>query len=207
MKLKICGLKYPENILAIEALQPDFMGFIFYPKSSRYVNILEIKESINQLSKNIQKVAVFVNESPDTILQKIHGLSFDFIQLHGNEPVETALRMKSKGYGIIKAFSIHSNFDWTSTEAYENYCEYFLFDTSTPQYGGSGKKFDWKLIQHYQGQTPFLLSGGISLEDAEEIKKISHPKFAGIDINSRFETEPGLKNISLIQIFIKALPS
>jgi len=205
MKVKICGLKQSENILEITSLRPDFMGFIFYPKSKRLVNMNEIEESFQKIDDGIKKVAVFVNETAENISQILNGFEFDFIQLHGNESPETVKELKLKGYQIIKAFSMKTGFDFKLLQNYKGISDYFLFDTATPQYGGSGKKFNWDLLENYQGKTPFLLSGGISLKDAEEIKKLHHTRLAGIDVNSGFEIEPGLKDIDLLEKFIKVI--
>jgi phosphoribosylanthranilate isomerase len=205
MKIKICGLKQPENIREIRELRPDYMGFIFYRKSKRYVHMNDSFENFQEIDGGIKKVAVFVNETAENISQTLNGLDFDIIQLHGSESPETVKELKSKGYQVIKAFSMKTGFDFSLLQNYEGICDYFLFDTATPQYGGSGKKFNWDLLEHYQDKTSFLLSGGISLKDAEVIKKLHHPRLAGIDVNSGFEIEPGLKDIDLLEKFIKEI--
>lgn len=199
MILKVCGMKYAENISALGELKPDMMGFIFYPKSKRFVDQKVLAKSFLTLGKSIAKVAVFVNESAQFIASTLEGLSFDYIQLHGKESVTEIIKLKSFGYKIIKAFPMSAEFDWSKTNEYEGHCDYFLFDTSTPKYGGSGKQFEWDILKNYQGQTPFLLSGGISIHDMEKIKSLHHPQFSGIDANSKFEIEPGLKDIDLVQ--------
>lgn len=203
MILKVCGMKHSENILALEDLKPDMMGFIFYPKSKRYVDKKVLKKSFLKGDKNIDKVAVFVNESAKHMASELAGLDFKYIQLHGKEPIEEIIKLKSFGYKIMKAFPMSNAFEWERTEAYEAYCDYFVFDTSSPNHGGSGQQFDWNILKNYQGKTPFLLSGGISIQDIEQIKKFQHPQLAGIDINSKFEIEPGLKDIDLVQKMIK----
>ena len=197
-------MKYPENIRELSQLPVDYMGLIFYEKSPRYVENpagYEIKE----LSKSGKKrVGVFVNSERQYILRKIEEYAIDLVQLHGNESPEFCKEI-NKILPVIKAFSIAETADFSITAFYEGSCSYFLFDTKTPHYGGSGKKFDWLILDTYKGKTPFLLSGGIACENAGEIRKIKHPQFAGIDLNSKFETKPGLKNISLLQQFIKTL--
>lgn len=205
MILKVCGMKYAENISALGELKPDMMGFIFYPKSKRFVDKKVLEKSFLEFDKNISKVAVFVNESVKFIASSLEGLSFDYIQLHGKESVEEIIKLKSYGYKIIKAFPMSDEFDWSKTKEYESHCDYFLFDTSTPKHGGSGKQFDWNILKNYHGLTPFLLSGGISLHDMAKIKAFHHPQFSGIDANSKFEIEPGLKDIDLVQKMIKEL--
>lgn len=205
MKIKICGLKQSKNIQEVNLLHPDFMGFIFYPKSKRWVNMSEILGSFQNIHKDTKKVAVFVNESAESITSILTSYDFDAIQLHGEESPETVKVLKAKGYQMIKAFSIRTGFNFNLLHKYEELCDYFLFDTATPLYGGSGKKFNWDLLKEYHGSTPFLLSGGISINDADDIQKLKHPQLFGIDINSGFEIEPGLKDINLLHRFIKEI--
>ena len=201
LKVKICGLKYPGNILAVSALKPDFMGFIFYPKSPRYAEPLDIN-TLNALPPTIKKIGVFVNENLENILTIAYKYNLDGLQLHGTELVDMCHELKKTGYLVIKAFPIAEAYNFKVTKAYEGACDYFLFDTQTNSYGGSGVKFNWQILKEYTGETPFLLSGGIAADDAEAILKIEHPQFAGIDLNSKFELKPGLKNISLLKEFI-----
>lgn len=205
MIIKVCGMKHTDNILAIGELNPNMMGFIFYAKSKRYVDKKVLEKSFLEFDKNIAKVAVFVNETVKAIASTLEGLSFDYIQLHGKEPLDEIFKLKTFGYKIIKAFPMSTKFDWSQINEYEGHCDYFLFDTSTPKHGGSGKQYDWNILKNYHGQTPFLLSGGISIQDMEKIKLFQHPQFAGIDANSKFEIEPGLKDIDLVQRMIKEL--
>ena len=201
MLIKICGLKYPENIQAVSALKPDFMGFIFYPKSPRYAEPLDVK-TLEALPPTIKKIGVFVNEDIENILTIAYKYKLDGLQLHGTELVDMCRKLKKLGYQVIKAFPIAEAYNFKVTKAYEGVCDYFLFDTKTDAYGGSGVKFNWQILKGYKGETPFLLSGGIAVDDAEAIRKIEHPLFAGIDLNSKFELKPGLKNISLLKEFI-----
>ena len=198
-------MKHPDNIRQLMRLPIDMMGLIFYPKSPRYVGSLsenEVDEIKNiTLAKNVKRVGVFVNESADTILKLKDEFGLDIVQLHGNESPEFCTKL-SASLTVIKAFSISNINDFKTLDDYEACCSFFLFDTKTPQYGGSGQKFDWELLNTYNGNIPFLLSGGISVEDTLAIKKINHPQFYGVDLNSRFETEPGLKNITLLEQFI-----
>jgi len=202
MLLKICGLKYPDNILAVAALKPDFMGFIFYPKSPRYAEPLDSRV-LAALPATIKKIGVFVNEDIENILTIAYKYKLDGLQLHGSELVDMCRKLKKLGYIIIKAFPIAEAYNFKVTKSYEGVCDYFLFDTKTDAYGGSGVKFNWQMLKEYTGETPFLLSGGIAADDAEAIQKIEHPKFAGIDLNSKFEDKPGLKNISVLKEFIR----
>lgn len=202
--VKICGMKFPENIRSIADLQPDFMGFIFYPKSPRYAESLDV-DILNSLPKSIKKIGVFVNEELENILTIVFKYNLDGVQLHGSENVEICRKLKDTGLLVLKAFPIADAYNFNVTKTYEGTCDYFLFDTKTEAYGGSGVKFDWSILNDYKGETPFLLSGGIATDDAEAILKIEHPKFAGIDLNSKFEVSPGLKNVELLDVFIKQL--
>lgn len=202
MKIKICGMKIPSNILAVAALKPDFMGFIFYPKSPRYAEPLD-KHTLDLLPNSIQKIGVFVNETLENILTTIYKYKLDGVQLHGTEMSAMCKELRDAGYIVIKAFPIEAAYNFKVTKAYENSCDYFLFDTKTDIYGGSGVKFNWNILNEYTGKTPFLLSGGIAPDDADAILKIDHPRLAGIDLNSKFELSPGLKSIDLLNAFMK----
>lgn len=197
-------MKYPQNIKRLTELPIDFIGLIFHKKSPRYVDDLRQVNILNSFSGAKKKVGVFVNADMDHIVQMVSKYALDLIQLHGDESPDFCEEL-NKTAPVIKAFSITENFDFDQTKAYENKCDYFLFDTKTPQYGGSGLKFDWKILNEYSDKTPFFLSGGISWEDAERIKEIQHPRLYAIDINSKFETSPGLKDIELVEQFIKQL--
>ncbi len=204
MKIKICGMKYPENIQNIAALQPDMMGFIFYPKSPRFAEPMDIA-TLRSLPKSIKKIGVFVNENLENILTIATKYDLDGVQLHGAELVDMCKKLRKAGYLVLKAFSIEAAYNFKVTKAYEGACDYFLFDTKTDAYGGSGVKFNWGMLDEYVGDIPFLLSGGIAPDDAKAILKIEHPKFAGIDLNSKFEVSPGLKNVEMLRLFLKEL--
>ena len=197
-------MKFPENIAAVAALKPDFMGFIFYPKSPRYAEPLDI-DALNALPSTIKKIGVFVNENLENILTIAYKYKLDGLQLHGTELVDMCTELKRLGYIVIKAFPIAESYNFKVTKDYEGACDYFLFDTQTDAYGGSGVKFNWTMLEEYKGQTSFLLSGGIAADDAEAILKIEHPKFAGIDLNSKFEVKPGLKNVEALSGFLKQI--
>ena len=204
MKIKICGMKNPENIRAVAALQPYMMGFIFYPKSPRFAEPLDIA-TLNALPKSIKKIGVFVNEDLENILTIATKYNLDGVQLHGTELESMCKELHKSGFIVIKAFPIAEAYNFKVTKKYEGTCNYFLFDTKTDAYGGSGVKFNWGMLDEYVGDTPFLLSGGIADDDAEAILKIEHPKLAGIDLNSKFEVSPGLKNVELLRGFLKEL--
>lgn len=199
MKLKICGMKYPENILEVGSLLPDYMGFIFWEKSARYFDGI-----IPTLPKSIRKVGVFVNETSEEILKKVEKYDLQTVQLHGNQSAEFCVNLKNKldkKIEIIKVFSISDDFDFEVLKPFENVCNYFLFDTKGKLPGGNGITFDWKVLEKYPSTKPFFLSGGIGLEEMDAVKEIlktNLPVYA-IDVNSKFETEPGLKNINFVK--------
>lgn len=202
MKIKVCGMKYEENIYDLNNLFPDFMGFIFYPKSKRFVGNISQNIFAN-ISAKIKKVGVFVDEEDyEEIINLKNMYSLDYIQLHGNESPDFCRALEYHGLIVIKAFGIDENFDFSITKRYEGMVDYFLFDTKTTEFGGSGKSFDWKKLEDYSGNKKFFLSGGINDDNFEEIIKIEHPMFYGIDINSKFEIKPGFKNIDKIKKFI-----
>ncbi|MCR8556355.1 phosphoribosylanthranilate isomerase [Mucilaginibacter sp. BJC16-A38] len=197
MKIKICGLRDPENIKAVAAMEPGYMGFIFYGPSPRFVGELQI-EALESIPSTINKTAVFVNENAETINKIIDKYDFDFIQLHGDESPEFCKSLRDKAI-VIKAFGVNNGFDFKQLTKYKNKVDMFLFDTKTDQHGGSGKTFDWSILDKYDMEIPFFLSGGISPENIEEVKYINHPKFYGIDLNSKFEISPGMKDIEKLE--------
>nr|WP_315201945.1 phosphoribosylanthranilate isomerase [uncultured Flavobacterium sp.] len=197
MKLKICGMKYPDNMLEVGSLLPDYMGFIFWEKSARYFD-----GTMPELPKSIRKTGVFVNESIAIIEEKIAKYDLQAVQLHGQESVEFCSELKTKfgaSIEIIKVFSADENFDFSVLKPFESVCDYFLFDTKGKLPGGNGTTFDWKILEKYPSTKPFFLSGGIGIEELDsinEILKTDLPIYA-IDLNSKFEIEPGLKNVQL----------
>lgn len=209
MKVKVCGMKHSQNIEALGKLSVHFMGLIFYAKSPRFAGSLAEEELLRLLPEHIRKVGVFVNADVDEIETAARQYQLHYIQFHGSESLELIREVKSRLPRIktIKAFNVAQVEDLDATFSYAGQVDYFLFDTKTEQHGGSGKKFDWAILQAYCGETPFFLSGGISLEDAEELRLLHHPKLFALDINSKFEMEPGLKDIQRIEKFIKQIQS
>jgi phosphoribosylanthranilate isomerase len=197
MKIKVCGLKNPENIKAVAALNPDYMGFIFYGPSPRFADNLEF-EVTNNIPDKIIKTGVFVNESAENIERLINKYSFKAIQLHGNESPEFCLSFKNK-VKVIKAFGVDENFNFDQLDEYIDKVDFFLFDTKTSIHGGSGKTFDWAVLEEYKLNIPFFLSGGLSPDNIEEVININHPMFYGVDLNSKFEIAPGLKDIEQLE--------
>ena len=202
LRIKVCGMKFTENRQLAEKLDVDFLGYIFYPPSIRFVGENPEPELFNSEKA---KVGVFVDKNAFEILAfaKKHG--FEWVQLHGKENPKTCQLLKKQGLKIIKAFSVDENFNFEITEQYAKVTNFFLFDTKTEKHGGSGKKFDWKILGKYEGHTPFFLSGGIGPDDIEGIKEVNHPKLTGVDLNSGFEEEPGVKNIEKLEKFINEL--
>lgn len=197
MKIKICGLKHPDNIKAVAGLTPDYMGFICYAPSPRYAIDLQ-PETLAALPQSVYKTAVFVNEDAETISKLIGTYKFDAIQLHGNEDPEFCDQFKDK-VTVIKAFGVDEDFNFERLNDFVGSVDYFMFDTKTAQHGGSGKSFDWTLLDKYILDIPFFLSGGLSLDNLEEVRSIRHPQFYGVDLNSKFEIEPGLKDINKLK--------
>lgn len=197
MKIKICGLKYPDNIQAIEALGPQYMGFIFYGRSPRFMGDLDAG-ALAAISPDIIKTGVFVNESAEQIEALIDKYGFSAVQLHGSESPEFAARFKGK-VQVLKAFGVNEDFDFDQLNDYLGKVDYFLFDTKTDAHGGSGKTFNWDILNKYNLDVPFFLSGGLSLDNLDQISKITHPQFYGVDLNSKFEIEPGLKDIEKLK--------
>ena len=197
MKIKICGLRDMANIKDVATYNPDYMGFICYDRSPRYISDMHVK-TFNSLSPKIIKTAVFVNETAGNIDQLIEKFGFDAIQLHGNESPEFCESFKNK-VTVIKAFGVDDSFDFAQLDAYKNSVDYFMFDTRTDKHGGSGQVFNWNILNKYTLEIPFFLSGGLSLENLPAIKQIKHPAFYAVDLNSRFEIEPGLKDINRLK--------
>lgn len=213
MLVKVCGLREAENIRAVSSLDIDWIGFIFYPPSPRYM--LDAQGSFSALaavpvsisapaSPRPRRVGVFVDESLERMAEIAEAFQLDYLQLHGNETPDTCYALQKRGFAIIKAFSVACGSDLRQTAAYEGRADYFLFDTRCTGYGGSGRCFDWTILAGYTGQTPFLLSGGIGPAHLETLRSFRHPRLAGIDLNSAFESCPGRKDIGKLADFIRA---
>ena len=195
-------MREERNIRAVERLPVDWMGFIFYSGSSRYVG-----EKLSLIPEKVKRVGVFVNEQPEIVRERAEQNRLQILQLHGDESPSFCRELQDEGFQVMKAFGVKADQPFPSEEVqrYEACCDYLLFDTKTPMYGGSGKKFDWELLNDYRGTIPFLISGGISPGDAEVIKAFSHPQLMGVDLSSGFETSPPIKDVSLLQTFINQL--
>lgn len=221
MIVKVCGMREAENIRDVVAAGADMIGMIFYPKSSRYVQMIPThagiipdrpSEGIVAAYNAVHKVGVFVDDMFQNIVTRVYNYDLDYVQLHGKESrvmienlrrtIVPDIRRELK---VIKVISISSRDDFEKCAEYEGVADLFLFDTACKEHGGSGKKFDWQDLEAYKGDTPFLLSGGIGSDDVDAVKSIKHPKMLGVDINSRFETAPAVKDAQLVREFIKAV--
>lgn len=227
MKIKVCGMRNAGNIAELQKLDIDFMGFIFWSESPRYVQQIPsraglipdlpsldgegIKNSQTH-NKRILTVGVFVDDMPQNIVTRVYNYHLDYVQLHGSESAvmidnlrRTLIPDIAPNIKIIKALSIKDKSDSEKWHEYDDHVDMFLFDTKCKCAGGSGEQFDWSILEAYDGNIPFLLAGGIGPDDAERIKNFHHPMCLGIDINSRFETEPGMKDIQKLKLFISQL--
>lgn len=209
MMIKVCGMRDAENIREVDALGINLMGFIFWPKSSRFVS-----ERPAYLPSKVKRVGVFVDEDIETIRRIADEYALDYIQLHGHESPNYITQLTSHlspatSIKIIKAISVSGRDDITTYKTYEGLVDYFLFDTKCPSVGGSGQQFDWSVLSAYDGETPYLLSGGIGPDDAEcltsHLSPLNSKLCVGIDLNSRFEIAPGLKDIDKLKEFIKII--
>ena len=198
--IKVCGMTQGDNIREIEALGVDLRGFNFYPKSPRCLSQMP-----DYLPQQARRVGVFVNQPKEEVTMYADRFGLDYLQLHGTESPGYCRTLQAAGFHPIKVFSIARAKDLERIHEYEGLCEYFLFDTKTPRYGGSGEQFDWSLLRHYHGRTPFLLGGGINAYSAKAIHALRQPQLAGVDLNSRFELSPGIKDAERVRNFIKEL--
>lgn len=230
MIIKVCGMRDADNIRAVVDAGADMIGLIFYPKSPRCVTMVDSRSGLipDHVDSDFEKVAsngksssindrpqlvgVFVDDLPQNIVTRIYNYDLDYVQLHGDESPVMIENLKAtvvpdirKELKVIKAISIANKEDLQKCQQYEGLVDMFLFDTKCASVGGSGKKFDWQMLQAYNGNTPFLLSGGISPDDAESIKDFHHPMFAGVDLNSKFEIEPGVKDVEKVKTFISEM--
>jgi phosphoribosylanthranilate isomerase len=203
--IKVCGMRDKDNITQLIELPIDYIGFIFHPQSPRYIGEMIAKDILEIIPDRIKKVGVFVNRPIKEVLRTAKENQLQNIQLHGNEIPDYCNVLKDEGFIVIKAFKAEPELLTCETANYRFTADYLLFDTPTANYGGSGQKFDWQMLMIQKLYLPFFLSGGISLDDAVKIKNLEIPGLFALDINSRFETEPGVKDIGMIKQFIEAL--
>lgn len=196
LKLKICGMRDTANILDVSALQPDYLGFIFYAQSPRFVGS---EFEMPNIPKSVKKVGVFVNEKTDKIIRTVSEYQLDLVQLHGNETPDQCETLKAAGVHVIKFFAVDENFDFALVNPFKPYVRFFLFDTKGKYYGGNAKTFDWTLLQKYDQLVPFFLSGGISAENVKAIEKIANLNLYALDANSGVEISAAVKDINKVK--------
>lgn len=193
-----------ENIKELVELKPDFIGFIFYDKSPRFVGNTLDTELIQSIPRETRKVGVFVNATVDYILQNVKKYGLNYVQLHGNETPDFCKNLRMKGVNIIKAFRLDESFIFSQLNNYKPHVDFFLFDAKGDGYGGNGITFDWSILKKYDNQKPYFLAGGISLDNLDELASIT-PKPYSLDVNSKFEVEPGVKDIEKVAELITKL--
>ncbi len=235
MIIKVCGMRDADNIKAVEQLDIDLMGMVFYPKSPRYVPMVRARSgnmpdyseerlatlkarlaeggvAAGSATTGVPRVGVFVDDMPQNIVTRVYNFQLGYVQLHGHEPRTTIDNLRRTldpdirpGIRFIKAISIERPEDVDRWREYDGAVDLLLFDTRCAQVGGGGRQFDWSVLHRYDGDIPFLLSGGIGPDDADRIRAFHHPRCVGIDLNSRFETAPGVKDVHTLRNFINAI--
>lgn len=202
-RVKVCGLTDTHNALQVANAGADFAGFIFYSLSKRFVGVNPEEQLFRNIPADVKKVGVFVDESGEKIVETAKKYRLDLVQLHGRENAGFCHDIRKKGIPVMKAFGIGEDFDFNHLNIYKESCDFFLFDTQTILHGGSGIKFRWERLSEYKLDIPFFLGGGIGPLDVQKVKSINHPGFFAADINSRFETAPGMKDIDTVKTFIQ----
>lgn len=197
-------MRGPINMIEVAALGPDFMGFIFYKGSKRYVG--QDFSIPKTFPKNVKRVGVFVNESVENILNKVSKHQLDFVQLHGDESVDVCKELKGK-IKVIKVFRLDESFDFSCTKEFNSHADFFLFDTKGGNFGGTGKSFNWSLLKKYDQQVPFFLSGGLSKENIQSVKELRDLNLYALDVNSQVESSPGIKDVSTLNSIFAILNS
>ena len=203
--VKVCGMRDAAALAAVAALGPDFLGFIFAPKSPRFVGDVLAPELVRALPPTIWKVGVFVNETTENMLAAAHRFGLAAVQLHGHEAPAQCEELGEAGLLVMKAFSVGTAVDFDALLPYVPYCDFFLFDTKGAAPGGNGAVFDWKLLQAYNLPVPYFLAGGLGLEHAAELAALHLPGLAGVDLNSSYETAPGVKDAGRVGQMLQAL--
>ena len=203
MKLKVCGMRQSENIQQLLELEPDFMGFIFFERSRRFAPHLD-KELLSNFPESVKKVGVFVNSPIEELKDKVKEYRLDYVQLHGDESDEYVGELFAIGIKVIKVFSVGEEFDFDQLKPYKGLVEFFLFDTKGKERGGNGEVFNWEVLNDYPYDVPYFLSGGIDLENINDMSSLKVQPYA-IDVNSKFELEPGLKDIEQVKMLKEIL--
>ncbi len=204
MKIKVCGMRDAENIQDLAALKPDYMGFIFYPQSKRFIGESKL-DSLSNLPETIKKTGVFVDASYEYIIKIANQYALDAVQLHGDEPPQLCKLLQQAGLEVIKAFGVNDGFYFYVTEPYQDSVDYFLFDTKNDEHGGSGRAFNWEVLKNYPYKTHYFLSGGIGLENIPNVSLINDTRLYAIDLNSKFELKPAIKDIRLLKEAFKLI--
>ena len=207
VKLKVCGLKHKNNLFDVVEAGVDFVGMIFYEKSPRYIINSLYPEDVWFLPDEVQKIGVFVDSDIEYIKKNVRLYQLDLIQLHGSESPEYCKEIRSEGYQLIKVFGVDTDFDFQVMEKYLDAVDYFLLDTKTKHFGGSGQQFDWTLLEKYPYQIPLFVGGGVGLENAELVLRKNYSFLYALDFNSRLETEPGLKDITKVKDAVRIVHS
>ena len=205
MELKVCGLNRKENIINVCSIEPGYIGFIFFRGSKRYIGKDPVKDIVCTVSPLIKKVGVFVDASVEEVIAIFQSISLDYVQLHGNESIEFCEILFNKQIPVIKAFGVYNIIDFDVVDRYSPWCSFFLFDNAGQSVGGTGRMFNWNVLEDYPLSIPYFLSGGIGPTEIEKIKTFNNEKLHAIDVNSRFETEPGLKDIKALTVFYDKL--
>ncbi|WP_372369604.1 phosphoribosylanthranilate isomerase [Candidatus Uabimicrobium sp. HlEnr_7] len=207
MQIKICGMRCTKNIADITGKQPDYLGFIFYEKSPRFAQADIANFVRSSVPNEIKKIGVFVNEVNEKISQRVTEFQLQGIQMHGDETIERCREIRKLFPNLLlsKAFGVDDKFCLSEVNAYATHCDYLLFDTKTKNYGGSGKTFSWNILRNYSLTVPFFLSGGIGLTNIDEVIRFSRdiPQLMGVDVNSKVELQPGVKNVKVVQEMIE----
>ena len=205
IRLKICGMRYALNVNEVAKIRPDILGFIFYPPSPRYLPPEIAGEITGEVPAGIEKAGVFVNENTDEVIRLSNELKLDYVQLHGAETPEMCAVVKEQGFNVIKVFGIDERFDFNVLDPYKDHVDYFLFDTKSPKHGGTGLSFEWKILDKYDGELPFFLSGGIDLDHLNLIEELTTQNLFALDVNSRFELSPGMKDLNKVRMLVDIL--
>lgn len=205
MKIKVCGLRDADNLKQIAALNPDFIGFIFYDQSPRFVGDSLDEATVKALPRSIRKVGVFVNASPDYILRNVKKYDLQYVQLHGTETPDFCRSLQNRGLNVIKAFRIGEGFNFSMLNNYKAFSDLFLFDAKGDQPGGNGVTFDWNILKNYDNTKPFFISGGIGLDNLDQLAQLKGMKLYGVDVNSQVETAPGVKDLAKVRELITRL--
>lgn len=205
MKIKVCGLRDAANLMQVAELAPDFVGFIFYDQSPRFVGDTLDEEVVKALPKSIRKVGVFVNASPDYVLRTAKKYELQYVQLHGNETPDYCRTIQNRGINVIKAFRVDGSFNFSMLNNYKAVSDLFLFDAKGDQPGGNGVAFDWNVLKNYDNDKPFFISGGIGLDNLDQLEQLKGMKLYGVDVNSLVETSPGVKDVAKVKELIARL--